>query len=128
MTEDLFELGGKTAVITGGGGVLGSAMALALSGRGAAVAVLDLRESAAVEAAGRVGAAGGRSIGIACDVLDEGSLAAAAAGVKEGFGRVDILVNAAGGNAPAATTSKETARPEDLSGRDSAARTFFDLD
>ncbi len=128
MSEDLFDLGGKTAAITGGGGVLGSSMGLALAGHGAAVAFLDLRESAAVEAANRVSASGGRAIGVACDVLDEGSLATAASRVGEQFGRVDVLINAAGGNAPAATTAKEKAVPEDLDPPSSAARTFFDLE
>ena len=128
MTDDLFELGGKTAIVTGGGGVLGSAMAVALVCRGAAVALLDIRESAAAEAAGRVAAAGGRAIGLACDVLDETSLASAAARVAGEFGRIDILINAAGGNAPAATTSKESVAPDDLLSRDPAVRTFFDLE
>ena len=128
MTDDLFDLKGKTAVITGGGGVLGGAMALALAERGGAVAILDIRESAAVEAAGRIVTAGGRAIGVACDVLDEASLAAAASRVLGEFGRVDILINAAGGNAPAATTSKETAGPQDLLAGASPSRTFFDLE
>ncbi|MGZ5497528.1 MAG: SDR family oxidoreductase [Candidatus Aminicenantales bacterium] len=129
MTEDLFGLKGKTAVITGGGGVLGGAMAIALAERGAGVAILDIRESAAGEAAARVAAAtGGRAIGVACDVLDEKSLAAAAGDVVREFGGVDILINAAGGNAPMATTSKETAEPGDLPGAGGASRTFFDLD
>ncbi|MGE5741220.1 MAG: SDR family oxidoreductase [Candidatus Aminicenantes bacterium RBG_16_66_30] len=128
MTDDLFDLEGKTAVITGGGGVLGGAMALALAERGAAVAILDLRESAAVEAAGRIVAAGGRAIGVACDVLDEASLAAAAGRVVGEYGRVDILINAAGGNAPSATTTKETAGPQDFPASGGPSRTFFDLE
>ena len=128
MTDELFGLDGKAAAVTGGGGVLGSAMAQALAERGAAVAFLDVREAAAVAASARVSAAGGRAIGVACDVLDETSLAAAAARIAGEFGRLDILVNAAGGNAPGATTAKETARPDDLSGGTGTARTFFDLD
>ena len=128
MTDDMFELKGKTAVVTGGGGALGGAMSIALAGRGAAVALLDVRESAAVEAAARVAATGGRALGVACDVLDEGSLAAAAGTIMAEFGRIDILVNAAGGNAPAATTSRETAAPADLREEAGGTRTFFDLD
>lgn len=127
MTDEIFGLSGKTAVITGGGGALGGAMAQALSERGAAVALLDLRESAAAEAAGRVSAMGGRAIGVACDVLEDASLASAAGTVVGEFGRVDILVNAAGGNAPAATTSKETAEPGDVSDKSGGSRLFFDL-
>jgi NAD(P)-dependent dehydrogenase (short-subunit alcohol dehydrogenase family) len=126
MSDDLFGLKGKAAVVTGGGGELGGAMARALAERGAAVALLDLREEAAVAAARRITAAGARAIGLPGDVLDEKGLAAAAAKVVAAFGRVDILVNAAGGNAPAATTSKDTAGRADL--ESAAARTFFDLD
>jgi NAD(P)-dependent dehydrogenase (short-subunit alcohol dehydrogenase family) len=128
MTDELFELAGKTAVVTGGGGILGGVMAQALAARGAAVAILDIREAAAVAAAGRVTAAGGRAIGLACDVLDEAALARAAARVTQEFGGLDILVNAAGGNAPAATTSKEMAGPDDLLGGSGTARTIFDLE
>lgn len=128
MTADVFDLKGRTAVIPGGGGVLGGSIGLALAERGVAVAILDIRETAAVEAARRIAAAGGRAIGIACDALDEGSLSAAAARVVAEFGRIDILINAAGGNAPAATTSKETAEPQDLLAEAGPSRTFFDLE
>jgi NAD(P)-dependent dehydrogenase (short-subunit alcohol dehydrogenase family) len=126
MNKDIFGLNGKTAVITGGGGALGGAMAIALAKRGAAVALLDLREAA--DAARRVAAAGGRAIGVPCDVLDEQSLTDAAAKVVGEFGRVDILVNAAGGNGPAATTSKETVERADLHETPGGPTTFFDLD
>lgn len=128
MKNDIFDLTGKTAVVTGGGGDLGGAMARALAGRGAAVALLDVRGEAAAETARLIANAGGRAVGVACDVLDEKSLAAAAAKVAGTYGRADILVNAAGGNAPAATTSKETVKPADLEGWAPGAKTFFDLD
>ncbi len=131
MSKDNFGLDGKAAVVTGGGGALGGAMAAALAGRGAAVGILDVREAAAAEAARRIADAGGRAIGVPCDVLDEKSLAAAAARVVGEFGRVDMLVNAAGGNVPAATTSRETVESGDLhktaAGSD-GLKTFFDLD
>lgn len=128
MTDELFDLKGRSAVITGGGGVLGGAIAMALAERGVAVAILDIRESAAVEAAGHIVAVRGRAIGVTCDVLDEQSLAAAADRVVGEFGRVDMLINAAGGNAPAATTSKETAGPQDFLASAGPSRTFFDLE
>ena len=128
MNDDIFGLKGKAAVVTGGGGDLGGAMARALVERGAAVALLDVREEAAADAARRIAAAGGRAIGVACDVLDEKSLAGAAAKVVAAFGRVDILVNAAGGNAPAATTSKEAVERADLDVAPGGPKTFFDLD
>lgn len=128
MKDDIFGLKGKAAVVTGGAGDLGGAMARALVERGASVALLDVREEAAADAARRISAAGGRAIGVAGDVLDEKSLAAAAAKVVGEFGRVDILVNGAGGNAPSATTSKETAERADLDGASIGPATFFDLD
>ena len=128
MKDDIFGLKGKAAVVTGGGGALGEAMARALVERGAAVALLDVREEAAADAARRIVTAGGGAIGVACDVLDEQSLAAAAAKVAGEFGRVDILVNAAGGNAPAATTSNEAAGRADLAAAAGGPKTFFDLD
>ncbi len=103
-------------------------MARALAERGAAVALLDVREEAAADAARRIAAAGGRAIGVACDVLDEKSLAAAVAGVVSVFRRVDILVNAAGGNSPAASTSRETVGRADMDGAAAGAGTFFELD
>ena len=128
MNKDIFGLNGKAAVVTGGGGALGGSMAMALVKRGAAVALLDVRESAAADAAGRITSAGGRAIGVLCDVLDEKSLADAAAKVVGEFGRVDILVNAAGGNGPAATTFKETVERADLHETPGGSKTFFDLD
>jgi NAD(P)-dependent dehydrogenase (short-subunit alcohol dehydrogenase family) len=131
MNKDIFGLNGKAAVVTGGGGALGGAMALALAERGAAVALLDMREAAAADAARHMAATGGRAISVPCDVLDEKSLADAAAQVVGEFGRVDILVNAAGGNVPAATTSRETVESADLhetAGGSDGLKTFFDLD
>jgi len=128
MNKDIFGLAGKVAAVTGGGGALGGAMAEALAERGTAVGLLDVRGSAAADVARRIASAGGRAIGVPCDVLDEKSLAAAAATVVDEFGRVDILVNAAGGNSPAATTSKETAGNADLRETAGQPATFFDLD
>lgn len=128
MNGDIFGLKGKVAVVTGGGGALGGAMARALAERGAAVALLDVKQDAAADAARRITAAGGRAVGVPCDVLDEKSLAAAAGRVIGEFGRVDILINGAGGNSPAATTSKEIAEPGDLLETAGGPRTFFDLE
>jgi NAD(P)-dependent dehydrogenase (short-subunit alcohol dehydrogenase family) len=128
MTNDIFGLSGKTAVITGGGGILGRAMAGALSERGVAVALLDLRLGASTEAAGEVVAKGGRAIGLPCDVLDKESLEAAKARVIDEFGFVDTLINAAGGNDPKATTSKETLERSDLIDTAAGLKTFFNLD
>jgi len=110
----MFDLKNKTAVVTGGGGVLCGCMALELASRGAGVAVLDLRKDAAQAVADQIAKAGGHAVGIACDVLDKAGLQAARDAVLAEFGGIDILINGAGGNSPKATTSHETCRIEDL--------------
>ena len=64
------DLAGKVAVVTGGGGVLCGCMAESLARCGCAVAVADLRGEAAESVAEKIRAAGGKSTGVACDVLD----------------------------------------------------------
>jgi len=105
--ESLFGLSGKVAVVTGGGGVLCGAMSRALGRVGVKVAVLDLFEEAARKVADDVEAAGGEAIAVRCDVLDKASLEAARDVVLARFGRVDILINGAGGNKKQATTSPD---------------------
>ena len=95
-------LDGNVAVITGGGGVLCSVMAHALADAGAQVAILDLDEQAAENAARKCGPG---AIGLAANVLDRDSLEAAHAVITKKLGSVDILVNGAGGNHPGATTN-----------------------
>ena len=99
-----FDMQGKVAVVTGGAGVLCAAMCRALAEVGAKVAVLDLRPDPAEALAAELG---NDAIGVACNVLDKASVEAAAQRVLEAFGRVDILVNGAGGNKPQATTNPE---------------------
>jgi NAD(P)-dependent dehydrogenase (short-subunit alcohol dehydrogenase family) len=110
----LFDVRGRVAVITGGSGQLGRAMAFGLAQAGAQVAILGRHAETADAAAESIRAAGGSAIGIACDVLDRDIVERACERATSMFGPVDILVNAAGGNAPAATTSAE--------------QSFFDLD
>jgi NAD(P)-dependent dehydrogenase (short-subunit alcohol dehydrogenase family) len=121
-------LSGKTAVVTGGGGVLCGAMARALARHGAKVAVLDLREEAAVKVADVIISDGGRAKGYACNVLESDSLRATNESIVSDFGPVDILVNGAGGNHPKGTTSKEYLLPEDLENAAAGLVTFYDLD
>ncbi len=122
------DLSGKVAVVTGGGGVLCSVMAGALAESGARVAVLDLREEAAVRVADGINSAGGCAIGLSADVLNPESLAAAEKEVSSRFGVCDILVNGAGGNHPRGTTSKEFLEKSDLGRQVEGVKTFFDLD
>ena len=102
--DSLFGLKGKVAVVTGGGGVLCSTLSHGLAKAGARVAVLDLLEPAAQRVAGEITTAGGEALGVKVDVLDRSSVEAARDQVLARFGRVDILINGAGGNRPQATT------------------------
>jgi NAD(P)-dependent dehydrogenase (short-subunit alcohol dehydrogenase family) len=105
--KELFSLSGKVAVVTGAGGILCGTMAKALAKAGAKVAVLDLLESAAQKVADAIKVDGGEAIAIKCDVLKKDSLEAAKKEVNAAFGKVDILINGAGGNKKEATTSPE---------------------
>ncbi len=99
-----FSLVGKVAVVTGGTGALGSAMARGLADAGARVAVLGRREDAARAVAGAIRDAGGDALPLpSTDVLDPASLDRARALVLQRWGTVDVLVNAAGGNRKDAT-------------------------
>jgi len=102
---NLFNLSGKTAVVTGGAGVLCASMCRTLAANGVKVAVLDLNAEAADVLAEELRAGGADAISAACDVLDKPSIEAAARLVSQKYGRVDILINGAGGNKPAATTN-----------------------
>jgi len=104
---DLFDLKDKTIAITGGGGVLCGTMAVALGQAGAKIAVLDLLEVAAAEVADEIQTTGGRAIPVKCNVLDKASLESAKRQVNTEFGKIDILINGAGGNKKEATTSPE---------------------
>ncbi len=102
--EQRFGLRGRTAVVTGGAGVLCAAICRALAEASVRVAVLDLRPEPAEALAAELG---NGAIGLAGNVLDKFSVVAAAQTVMESFGRVDILINGAGGNKPQATTHAE---------------------
>jgi NAD(P)-dependent dehydrogenase (short-subunit alcohol dehydrogenase family) len=105
--DSLFDIAGRAAVVTGGAGVLCSTLSRALAGRGVKVAVLDLAKEAAEELAAGISAEGGTAIGLAGDVLDPDSLTRAREAVLAEFGRIDILINGAGGNKKQASTSAE---------------------
>jgi NAD(P)-dependent dehydrogenase (short-subunit alcohol dehydrogenase family) len=105
QVQELFSLAGKVAVVTGATGVLGSEMARSLARSGARVAVLGRREEKANRVAGEIEVAGGEALALPADVLDTDQLEGARDALIERWGRVDILVNAAGGNVPDATLS-----------------------
>jgi len=96
MNQSLFDLSGKVAVVTGGTTGLGYAIALALAEAGADVVPSSRRLEHVKQAAAEVEARGGRSLCIASDVLDRASLHALHEATLTQFGKVDILVNAAG--------------------------------
>ena len=102
-----YGLKGKTAAITGGGGVLCSVLGRALAEEGVRVALIDIRPEAAKTSASAIRAAGGEAIGVGADVLDPESMRKAAESIREKLGDVDILVNGAGGNRKEATTSPD---------------------
>ncbi len=116
----------KTVVITGAGGVLCSAFAKEMAKTGAAVALLDLNEKAAVAAAEAIVADGGIAKGYACNVLDRESLKNVHEQIKKDFGPCSILINGAGGNSPKCTTTHEVYEDGDEN-RDDIS-TFFNLD
>jgi len=105
--KDLFDIKDKVVVITGAGGVLCSTMAKAMAKAGAKIAVLDLIEDAAKKVADEINSAKGKAIAVKCDVLDKKSLQAAKEKINAEFGKIDVLINGAGGNKKEATTSQE---------------------
>jgi NAD(P)-dependent dehydrogenase (short-subunit alcohol dehydrogenase family) len=117
----------KVAVITGGGGVLCSTMAIALSKHGARIAVLDLELENAEKVASKINDSGGEAIAVAANVLEMESLKSAHKKVFNAIGPCDILINGAGGNHPKGTTSKAFLFSEDMNS-DEELKTFFDLD
>jgi NAD(P)-dependent dehydrogenase (short-subunit alcohol dehydrogenase family) len=105
--QSMFNLEGKTVAVTGGGGVLCSEICCALAQAGAKVAVLELRPEKAAEVAARISHTCGEALPIRCDVLDKQSILESATQVMDAFGRIDILINGAGGNKPQATTTPD---------------------
>lgn len=102
MINDLFSLRGKTAVVTGGTGVLGSEMARGLAQAGANVVVIGRRKAAGDVVVDAIKSAGGTSIFVEADVLDADQLIKAKKEILATYQGIDILINAAGGNLPGA--------------------------
>lgn len=102
-----FDVTGQVAVITGGAGVLCAEMAYALGGSGAKIVLLDIGEKGMAVVSEELGKRGIDHLAIKTDVMDKSSIEDAAKKTIDRFGRVDILINGAGGNKPAATTSPD---------------------
>ncbi|MGB8029264.1 MAG: SDR family oxidoreductase [Terracidiphilus sp.] len=103
----MYDFSGRTVAITGGAGILGSEIASALAGCGAQVAILDVNVAAGKTAVERMGEHGEQVSVFQCDVLNRDSVAQTAQDVVSHLGKLDCLVNGAGGNKPQATTSSE---------------------
>jgi NAD(P)-dependent dehydrogenase (short-subunit alcohol dehydrogenase family) len=115
------DLNGKVAVITGAGGVLMSEFARALAASGAKVALLDVNAEAAQAVADSIGE---NALAIPTNCLDKAEILRAAEQVHAKWGKVNLLINGAGGNNPRATCDNEYMTP-DLSDE---VKSFFDLD
>jgi len=105
--KNLFDVSGKVVAITGGGGILCGTMARALAEGGAKVAILDLIEIAAAKVAKEIRSAGGTAVPVQCNVLEKASIEQAKDKVLAEFGRIDAIINGAGGNKKEATTSPD---------------------
>ena len=120
----MHDLTGRVAVITGGGGILCSEIARGLAQEGVTMALLDLDREKAECALASVKALGGSGLAIEASVLSREDLERAAEKVLSTFGRIDVLINGAGGNHPDATTTSKRSffeLPEE------AIRFVFDL-
>lgn len=113
ILDKLFSLQGQVAVITGGSGVLGGAIARGLGLAGARVVVLGRNQTRAEAVVKDIIANGGESLAVLADVSDRTQLEIARDAVLKDWGQIDILINAAGGNVPAATITPDA--------------TFFDM-
>lgn len=112
----------RVAVITGGSGVLCSKMAIELARHGVKIAILNRTKEKGQEVVELIEQKGGTAISIVTDVLDRSSLESARGEIKKLFGRVDLLINGAGGNHPDAITAPERY------GDETEGKSFFDLD
>ncbi len=121
-----FDLSGKTAAITGGGGDLCGHMAEVLGAMGVKVAVLDIALEKAQARAQSVRRAGGEAEAHRCDVLDADQLRDCYEAVCRRWGPPDFLINGAGGNDPRGSTSEEFHEPEKP--LDPGGTSFFHLD
>ncbi|WP_310379976.1 SDR family oxidoreductase [Flavobacterium sp.] len=107
--DSKFNMKGKIAIVTGGGGVLGSAMAFSLAKQGVITVIIGRNIDKLQATVNQIITAGGEAIYMQCDVLNTDNLESVKKSVLEKYGQLDILINAAGGNMPGATISPEQA-------------------
>lgn len=123
--KNLFDLTDKIAVITGGTGALGQAMSHGLAEAGATVIILARNEEKTAQLVADITSNGGKAQGFSADVLDKNALEAVTQKIIESYGRIDILINGAGGNRAEATTMPNQRSFFDLP--EDALRWVFDL-
>ena len=104
----MYDFTGKTVMLTGGAGVLAGEIACALFGCNANIAILDRDPALAESLMKRIEPVGGRAIVVYGDVLKSETIKGAVDQVIQTYGKIDCLINAAGGNNPKATTNPET--------------------
>ena len=123
---DFAELKNKTCVLTGGGGVIGASLALALGKVGIKVAIVDIQKELADKSASLVfDETKTEAIGVSANVLEKSSLETAKKEINNKLGKINFLINCAGGNSPKATTKVEFIDEETVKQLDD---TFFGLD
>ncbi len=119
------DLNGKVCVITGGAGVIGVSIIRALASVGTKIAIVDINEELAQKVAAEIAKEfNAVIIGVKANVLDKASLESAKVVINEKLGKIDLLINGAGGNSPQATTQVEQIEDTDLLNLD---KTFYGL-
>jgi NAD(P)-dependent dehydrogenase (short-subunit alcohol dehydrogenase family) len=119
-------LKGKVCVITGGAGIIGTSISKALASVGIKTAIADLNKILAEKLASEIKKEfQSDSIGVEMNVLDKGSIIAAKNEINEKLGKIDFLINGAGGNHPKATTQVEQMDKKNVTEKD---KTFYGLD
>lgn len=120
------DLKGKVCVITGGAGVIGSAMVKAMASVGVKIAIADINKAVADKVAAEISKEfKAEVIGVEANVLDKESLIKAKQEINEKLGDIDLLINGAGGNHPTATTKVEQMNEDSL---DHLEDTFYGLE
>ena len=107
--NELFSIEGKVAVITGASGVLGGSIAKSFVANGAKVVALGTKQEKIDKTIAELNELGGDALGFVCNVLDIDALRVVADQVVARWGRIDILLNIAGGNLPGATLMPDQA-------------------
>ncbi len=119
------DLNGQVCAITGGAGVIGKALVQGLCSVGIKVAILDINKEMADKVAAEIAKESGtQCIGVEANVLDKTSLEKAKSEINQKLGKIDILINGAGGNHPSATTKQEQMESNKVTALE---ETFFGL-